>query len=431
MKCAGCGVESANKQFFNSVRGTFSSRSRPFCAACFVDKDNAVLNVIFWSFPCLGFIGLLLIVAYPRLAIGTWSLNISFWMAAFLASTILHELGHAVAGTLAGFRIFRLEIGMGLTISEFKWAGFRWRFQTIPFGGRVYGVPKKLDGYRLNRSLFILGGPAVNLILALISCIFLWLDEVLKSTRLDGFEPIKVLVLSNCVLLTFSLWPHRFNSAQGKIANDALLLWQTWRQDTSKITATLPYLYLLESDECLRERKFGEAQKWLAEGLRAFPDNHWLKLSAATTLIFEEKLDQARDALRALVTEFEANNNLFPTLLNNIAYVDALLGRPELLSEADDYSQRALESSPTIIYFKGTRGIVLVELGRSDEGVPLLEEALRKIPEKAGKAIDACYLGIAADRRGKTSESAAYFSMARKLDPRCPLLSREKQPVNS
>ena len=99
-----------------------------------------------------------------------------------------------------------------------------------------------------------------------------------------------------------------------------------------------------------------------------------------------------------------------------------------MLPEADDFSRQALEKAPWVVYFKGTRGIVLVELGRYDEGIALLEEAMRKHPDNWGKAINACYLGIAAGRRGFPSESRHYFALARKLDPYCPLLDREQRP---
>ncbi|MGA2174147.1 MAG: site-2 protease family protein [Verrucomicrobiota bacterium] len=431
MKCAGCGIESKNEKFFHTVRRTFTSKARSLCPACFLDKDDAVLKTMFWSFSGLGLVGLLLVFAFPRLVVGIWLLNIGVVLGVVLASTVLHEMGHAAAGTLAGHRMFSIEIGKGATVLEFKWLGVRWRFRTILFGGIVRALPKRRNCYRVKQSLFILGGPVATVLLALIAWKFLWVDKLLEPSPIAGFGPMGIILLSNSLLLAFSLWPHRGISAHGKIPNDALLLWQTWRQDRAKIAATFSYSYLFEADECCRDRKFTDAQKWLGEGLCAFPGNHLLAFSAATTLIFENKLDEARNALRALLTELADDPNLFPLLLNNIAYVDALLGRPELLPEADDFSRRALESAPWTVYFKGTRGIVLVELGRFEEGVALLEDALRKHPEKWGKAINACYLGIAATRRGYPSECLSYFAMARRLDPHCPLLDREKKPPSN
>jgi tetratricopeptide (TPR) repeat protein len=428
MKCAGCGIESENEKFFQTVRRTFSSRARALCPACFLDKDDGVLKTMFWSYSGLGLVGLLLIFAFPDVVLGIWLLNIGFVLAAVLMGTVWHELGHAAAGTLAGYRVFNIDIGKGAAVLEFKWAGWRWRFRTILFGGVVLGFPRHRNGRRFRESLFILGGPAANALLALIAWKLLWVDELLEPTPLAGFGPMGIILLSNSLLLAFSSWPHRGNSIYGKTPNDALLLWQTWRQDSAKIAAAFSYSYVFEADECRRDRKFAEAQKWLNEGLREFPGNHLLAFCAATTFIFEDKLDEARSALRALLTDLANDANLFPVLLNNIAYANALTGRPELLAEADDFSRRALESRPSAVEFRGTRGIVLIELGQYDQGVALLEDALRKHPEKWGKAINACYLGIAAARRGYPAESLSYFATARKLDLYCPLLAREKKP---
>ncbi|HEY3855066.1 MAG TPA: hypothetical protein VGO67_11775 [Verrucomicrobiae bacterium] len=115
---------------------------------------------------------------------------------------------------------------------------------------------------------------------------------------------------------------------------------------------------------------------------------------------------------------------MMPIVLNNIAFVDVILDRPELLPEADDYSRQALESMPTLAPFKGTRGMVLAGLGQYDEGVALLKQALKGNTENESKAINAFCLALAAKQRGFESESECYNSLARKLDPNCFLLTR-------
>ena len=82
------------------------------------------------------------------------------------------------------------------------------------------------------------------------------------------------------------------------------------------------------------------------------------------------------------------------------------------------------ELSPWFIYFKGIRGLVLAQLGRYDEGIPLLKQALKDHPDKWGKAIHACCLAIAVQGQGDLAQSRRYFALARKFDPRCPLLDR-------
>src|SRR5208283_1735252 len=98
-------------------------------------------------------------------------------------------------------------------------------------------------------------------------------------------------------------------------------------------------------------------------------------------------------------------------LLLNIGVVLAAVLVSTMLHELGHAAAGALESVPWNVNFKGTRGIDFVELGKHEEGIALLEEALRSHPEKWGKAINACYLGVAAARRGYTSESRCYFAM--------------------
>jgi len=431
MKCAGCGLESERDKFFRAVRRTFSRRTRSLCPACFLPRDDAVLKVVFRINLGLGLAGLFLVFAFPNLMLGACLLNIGVLLVGGLAGTILHEVGHAVAGKLVGFRVFSLEIGKGATIWEFKWAGFRWRFRTILFGGLVLAIPRDAHWHRLKQSIFIIGGPAATALVVLIAWKLLWLDSLFEPGPLAEFTPLLMILLSNSLLLALSLLPHEGNSARGKTPNDALLLVNTWIHPPAKADTTAATLYLLEAEECRRDHDLAGAQNWLAGGLRAFPGNRYLEFGAASMLISAGKPDEARDALRALLPALENDPALFPILLNNIAWVNVWSGRPELLPEADDFSRRALESAPSTAAFRGTRGRVLVELGRIDEGVALLEDVFQKHLEKANKASVACCLGIAAARRGQPAECRNYFALARKLDAHCLLLARENSLVLS
>lgn len=66
-------------------------------------------------------------------------------------------------------------------------------------------------------------------------------------------------------------------------------------------------------------------------------------------------------------------------LLNNVAWVDMMLANPELLDEADEYSQAALKAQPKCALFQGTRGYVLLRRGSVAQGIPN-REAGRSMP---------------------------------------------------
>jgi hypothetical protein len=342
-----------------------------------------------------------------------------------LASTVFHEIGHAVAGRLAGIRVFSIEIGKGRIVYEFLFGGIRWRIRCITFGGLTYSVPCTPDFFRLKRFVMVLGGPLANVIILIISIKLLSLDEIIESTPFTGFVPMLLLALSNFLLLPFSLWPHTIKTAAGNIPNDALNLWKTLRMTNDQIRETLAVRYLYEAEECRLQKHYPEASKWIADGLHHFPGNILLKISGANILSLRRKYSEALRAYALLVGRNKKHENLDSLLLNNIAYMYLLIGKPEFLVKADKCSRLALDRLPWVVYYKGTRGSVLVELCKYDEGLKLLHEAMRAHPEKSGQALNACYIGIAEARRGNLAESRNYFAVARKLDPGCVLLERE------
>lgn len=215
------------------------------------------------------------------------------------------------------------------------------------------------------------------------------------------------------------------NSVAGKTPSDGLLLWKIWRFKKSNIQESLAARYFLEAIECQRQKDLAGAQKWIEDGLHVFPDNLRLKLSDAGVLYLQKKYSEALRAFALLVGRHKRHKDVDSLLLNDIAYTCLVMGKPELLARADTCSQLALKHRPWVVHFKGTRGSVLVELGKYDEGLKLLHDAMRNHPEKRGQALNACYIGIAEARRGNLAESLNYFTLARKLDPDCILLDRE------
>lgn len=88
--------------------------------------------------------------------------NILSSVFALLAVIIVHELGHAVFGVLAGFRLLSLQVG-SLQFSP----PFRLRWQTkllLPgYSGMAVLLPNRTQGLRLRGIVMVLGGPLANL----------------------------------------------------------------------------------------------------------------------------------------------------------------------------------------------------------------------------------------------------------------------------
>ena len=79
--------------------------------------------------------------------------------------TAVHELGHAIAARLAGFRLLGLAVGT----DSFSHEGGRWRYRRIArnpdLAGWMLSLPSGGPHLRRRRALMVLGGPAANLAL--------------------------------------------------------------------------------------------------------------------------------------------------------------------------------------------------------------------------------------------------------------------------
>ena len=185
------------------------------------------------------------------------------------------------------------------------------------------------------------------------------------------------------------------------------------------------YWFVRESQESSAKGQYEEAKKWIEDGLRLYPENYWLEYTRASILTDLKLYQEARRIYAILLGRYHRSDEVRFTIFNNVAYVNILSGEARLLAQADDCSRRAFAKHPSSLHFRSTRGSVLIELGQYEEGLKLLHQALRRHTERPARASDACFIAIAEARRGKLEESRSFFALARRLDPKCPLLEQE------
>jgi tetratricopeptide (TPR) repeat protein len=337
-----------------------------------------------------------------------------------------HELGHALAALAVGMRLFTVCVGtVGWIAFTIRLCGYNFVFFAVPFGGYTLLTPKSPNFCRLRYFIAILGGPLVD-VLMLLGAIYLlnyWAQrEFAKLT-------IQVFIAASVYDLARSLFPRNVEMVGKQVPNDGLLMLTMPRCSQDTIKAMHAHRFYLEGMESQQQGDFKRARRWLEQGLRENANDPNCRYALTLVASRQGNYDEARIQLTRWRELAGNSSEVTATFQNDIAWINLMSGKPDLRAEADDFSAKALQVIPWEPAFKGTRGSVLVELDRIDEGVHLLEQAFDENVAKQNKALNVCYLALAMSRKGDYAEAARYLARARRLDPKCTRLGRAESEI--
>jgi tetratricopeptide (TPR) repeat protein len=296
-----------------------------------------------------------------------------------------------------------------------------------PFGGGTLMVAPPQPGDRVCMFAAVLAGPAMHVFLILmaaaIQMIFLILQGWAGVHTMDLFHWTSLFLFANLILLLGNLLPTRSGGGAGQLHTDGWQLLHLLFQKPAEETSRSQAYFMMESREASERNDENSALRWIERGMAAHPDQPVLLLMRGIVFMKMRRFSEARDAFLALLSSEEAKDPYRKYILyNNVAYADVLLRNPDLLPEADRYSGEAIRQIGWESSVIGTRGAVLMETGRVEEGIHLLQKALADNREDSGKASDAFHLAVAEQRRGNEAESRRYLALARKYDPHYYLL---------
>ena len=185
--------------------------------------------------------------------------------------------------------------------------------------------------------------------------------------------------------------------------------------------------FVLQGYECFERRDYEAGKQWALKSLDLYADDISSRYCLAIMLNYLKEHADARNEWFKLLQQPDLAEELRPTVLNNIAWVNLFMGDADLLLEADLYSLEALQSMPDSPPFKGTRGSVLIELGNVEEGLPFVRAALAGNETPQFKALNLCYIALGESKLGNATEAIQARSEAHKLDPDCILLEKVDQ----
>lgn len=344
--------------------------------------------------------------------------NFTAALILLVLATFLHEMGHALVAAVCGDRVLSIHLGRGVVEGCRRVGRTCWFLHLPLLGGLTVNLPGRLAGYRIKSILFALGGVTVNFFTAWL----LWRNlqsqpEWNLSLRwLTAFDPALTFFYLNLTMGIANLIPADIRLESGRlIPNDGkgvLLHLQTPSADSPKLRQQMALL------QCGMYATYENVEaQWevLQTALERDPSEPTLKTSEMLLLLELGRLTEAlvvcRDIpeCRADATPAEKGARA-----NNLAWCHYKCGE---LVEAERLSARSLEGLPNHPNVCGTRGEVLLALGRFEEGRELLWKAVRSSHEAPSAAHHLSALVRLAALQSDQVEFVRLRELALLLDP--------------
>ncbi len=431
VKCDCCGVESNLEAAFLKAPKSFSRSLHTFCPNCWLKEQDSTSKWFALINLGLGVLGLLFWLTGLEITVGYLLANIFFFQLFMMLTILPHELGHAWMARSVGMRVFKIYLGSGAAWFNFKLFGFEFEFRSLPTGGLVLAAHRSLEHLRAKQFAFVFAGPAVNILLAAAAWTFLSPGDLWSyDPLLNGFQPELAFFYANLMVLLENLWPRDMATLVGQVPSDGKQLYQAFFLSREKQELHHAGGFAMEAAFCHHQGDHEGTRKWVEKGLELYPENEELVNWKGVIALSFGEYGEARDCFLTLLNREGPESLMRPILLNNVAYADSFLGGEDMLKEADEFSREAMAAMNWIPAIRGTRGAVLVAMGKLDEGLTLLRDSMAQAEHSNHKAQNACLIAEAESRCGNLAAARTYLEEARKLDPKCPLLPRAEAVVD-
>jgi len=148
--------------------------------------------------------------------------------------------------------------------------------------------------------------------------------------------------------------------------------------------------------------------------------------------LVEGKRERAIQECRKMIDDINYCAGPRLRVLDSVACIPIFWDHPEMVAIAMEAMDKAMENEPNSITLMGTKGSLLIEDGKLDEGVHLLKEVQRQSKSENDLAISSYYVAYAAFKRGDTRIAKELLREAKEKYPKCIVASRieEKITVN-
>ncbi|HSZ57261.1 MAG TPA: site-2 protease family protein [Tepidisphaeraceae bacterium] len=427
MSCAQCGLDSPLTELFVRRRKSFSGTAVLLCPQCDRRRKDASAILAMWLVAIALVLLLITWATDDRSVLRSWALaeNWALFVLLQILCLVPHEMAHAAAGWLMGFRVGRITFGRGRCLVSRRIGGVIVEVRRLLVVGAVYGTTDNMRAWRWRKIVFVGAGPLANLLLLLVAIVAAgpW-PAILQADVTREVTPWLDLAAANLALLLSAMIGRAIATAYGTGTSDGRKLFQLFFKPLPTVEKRRSEHFQTLAHWNIQHTPSRQDIELIRQAAIDFPNDEPLLAMAATVQLTARDYAGGRQGLLALLRDHPKNDAFRAMTANNLAWADLMLDDPQLLDEADAASTEAYTLTPWVAAIQSTRGLLLVERGRLDEATLLLRKSLRGADNKGSRASIHCSLALAHLRRGDLRLAEASLSRARQLDRDCEVLPK-------
>lgn len=340
----------------------------------------------------------------------------------FYFAVFIHELGHLCVAWLVGWKPLSLTIGSDQSRTIFRIGDLRFNLGTFTLGGRARAVPLTSSLFRLKRLLFVAGGPAASIALAVV----LW-----KLMNSESWLSLSAWWAETTVYFTFiamwlcfcSLIPMTIRRGGRYIPNDMRSFFRVLTARQSDLNTEFASYRYYHVNLLVADGRMGEAEALLMQGFKSVKDILFARTYWINHLLQAGRTADAKAAISALL-EKGIPSATRADVLDSLACIPIYYDHPELLEDAMRYIDEAIDEAPGAITLKGTKGSLLIEKGCLDEGMRMLEEVKSSSESILDKSISGYFIALGFHKKGEMERARNQLRSAIAMAPDCVVRTR-------
>ncbi|WP_414753425.1 site-2 protease family protein [Anabaena sp. CCY 9910] len=332
-------------------------------------------------------------------------------------SIFCHEMGHFIVSKMVGFQPYLVIVGSGKKLLNFHFLNSVIEFRIIPSGGVTYTSNLKLEKVKHKLAVMYLAGPLVN-------CCFCLLFSLVYTYYIAYLQfPGYLSIIGSLVYVEFFLFagnllPMDIDSYGKVISNDGKAfidaLTKTEQQFIQKLLGLDRYTNTQHSSGDLFNNSLITLQI----------------LYKAQAEFNKHNFSQVIDLLEPILDypDILTRDKLY--IIDILASIVINHGDKKYLDKANNWSVQAMELASDIKTIQGTRGAILVELGRYNEGKEMLLPLTAAGNEAIDIAVSCCYIAKADYYLGNDDQVKDWLNKAEQINAAHLILMRIKQEIN-